>query len=169
MTGPSDESLRRAGLAWYAEDYANVPAHCAMRRTVGGGVVFSPLSRECALAITGKKPGDTFTQEDYDAIREYLRQTMIKQGVSPMTDKRWLDKIIELSGIMGKPFSTLEQSSKIWPIDRPIDDAVETAREAGETIGDIADFVTNPMTFVAVGALVIGLGMVGLGGMRLLR
>lgn len=161
MTHPSDASLRRVGLAWYAED---VPAHCSTRRYVDGGILFAPMSRECALAITGKQENDTFTQEDYDAIADYLRHHGNK-----MVDGRWLKLVVEQAGIMGKPFSTLEQSSKIWDIGTPIDDAADSAGDVADTVGDAVGFLTDPMTFLAVGGLVIGLGMVGLGALRLLR
>lgn len=163
MPLPDSASLRRVGLAWYQEP-TNVPDACRNppTRSIAGGVSWSLFDRACLLAITGKEPGDRFTQSDYEKVLEWGSENVRREDIKN------LDIFIQMAGeaaetatgLIGRTFGDIPSSGISYDPGKTIDEAVE-----GITNPFGIDIFREVLPF---GALVLGLGMIAIGGMRIL-
>ena len=168
--GPTDASLRKVGLAWYAE----IPNHCKLynRNPDTGNVAVAAFSRECVKAITGRSGDDVLNGDDLYKLRRYLVNNV---GINEVAADTYIDMARAQIGLDTKPVGKLFDGTTnlgATTIGTIRKDVGEGFHDAADAVGGASEFLSsllNPMNFVAVAVLVLGGGMVAFGGMRLLR
>lgn len=161
VPGPSDESLRRAGLIRYAEDGQNVPEKCRNPATYDEETskYSVPIAtQECIIAITGKKTTDIYTAEDDVKVIKWWAA-----NAKDTSQSQWLLVSGPLLSFVNDPIATIPKGEYIVSrIKTPTEDL---SNEIAGNVGDIFGFLTDPQSWLSMGALIIG-GILVFVGMR---
>lgn len=141
--------------------WSNIPKSCGIApvRNPDGSHSIALLSRECVQAVTGRQSG-ALTQADRKKLDEYAQSLWRANSTNYYNFEDALRMVP-----VGTQIGSLTRG--VWR--GTFKSGVDKISDGFDTAVDAAKFALDPMNAVAVGALVIGLGMVGIGALRLLR
>lgn len=153
VAGPSDESLRRAGLIRYAEDGQNVPESCKLpaRYDEKESKYHVPLAtQDCITAILGVEKSHILTAEDVVKLAKWWAKNSkdTSQGA-------WLILYGALLAMVGKPLTTAQTGADAT-FDRIKTPTEDLSNEIADSVGGVFGFITDPQNWLSMGALVIG-------------
>lgn len=162
VPGPSDDSLRRAGLMRYAEpENTNVPESCKAKATYDEATAkytIPILSKECVKAITGENESHILTPADVSRLATWWARNADDRSAG-----QW--QLVQGAALsfVGDPISTLTGGGAV------IDRQKLPTEDVSNQIDRAVRFAFDPGTWLAIGGLLIGGGMIVYGGMRYLR
>lgn len=156
--GPSDDSLRRAGLIRYANDDDAVPEACKSKSYYDAEKkthVIPMLSQDCYSAILQKDKSHIVTVGDVTKLIEWWAKNSKDTGTAA-----WMITGGPIRATVGKPIASLPASGGT-----NLDHVASVEEQAKNVLG----FLGNAETWISFGMLALGLVLVAYGGTRWLR